>query len=71
MRGCNVILQAGVTASALNPSKPNYKTVGTVVIYNYFCMKLTCFQAFFGRDKGVMKNCPNCKMNNEVVGRFE
>lgn len=71
MKECNVILQAGVYASAIKLSKPKHSIFGTTIIYNYFCCKLGCFQAFFGREKGTMKACPNCGSNEEVVAKFD
>ena len=69
MKPCNIIMEVGMEAPPY--PTPEYKVVDTIVIYNYFCLKIGCFQAFFGRDKGVMKNCPNCEMNDEVVAKFE
>lgn len=53
------------------PSTPKHKEIEKIVFYNYFCLKMGCFQAFFGTEKGVIKDCPNCYQNDKVVGRFE
>jgi len=68
---CNVILQAGINAIPAKQPNPEYTVKETIVFYNYFCLKFGCFQAFFGTEKGVIKNCPNCGLNDEVIARFE
>jgi hypothetical protein len=74
MRGnemqCDVIMELGNGYEPPDWPAPDYNVLETVTIYNYFCLKMGCFQAFFGRDKGIMKNCPNCGMNDEVVAKF-
>ncbi len=52
---CNVILQAGINNVPAKQPPPEYTVTETIIFYNYFCLKFGCFQAFFGRDKGVMK----------------
>lgn len=71
MKECNAILEAGVNETPPKYPMPKYTVIDTIVIFNYFCLKIGCFQAFFGRDRGVMKNCPNCRLNDEVVAKFE
>ena len=71
MTECNAILQSGVNETPEKFPIPKYRILSTIVIYNYFCLKMGCFQAFFGREKGVMKNCPNCGLNDQVVAKFE
>ena len=67
----NVILELGGGVTAPSDLEPKHTNLETFIVYSYFCLKLGCSQSFFGRDKGVIKNCPNCGLNDEVVSRFE
>ena len=68
---CNVILQAGINTAPAKKPPPEYTVAETIIFYNYFCLKFGCFQAFWGTEKGVIKNCPNCRQNDEVMAKFE
>jgi len=71
MKECNVVLEVGGGVCPPVYAIPEHRITKRFVIYNYFCRKFSCFEAFFGRDKGVIKDCPICKKNDEVVGKFE
>ena len=71
MNECKIIMECGDGTQAPDYPTPEHAILESFVVYNYFCLKICCFQAFFGREKGVMKNCPNCGMNDQVVARFE
>ncbi len=71
MTECNAILEFGGLVTAPDYPKPEHKILETFTVYNYFCLRMECFQSFFGREKGVIKCCPNCNMNDRVMGTFE
>ena len=71
MDSCNVILELGAGIKPKAQPKPEHKILETFTVYNYFCLKMGCFQSFFGREKGIIKCCPNCGLNDRVVGTFE
>jgi hypothetical protein len=64
------VLEANTGTVELNYPVTEHKVLEVFSVYNYFCLKLNCFEAFFGRDKGVIKDCPICGMNDKVVARF-
>jgi hypothetical protein len=71
MKPCNVVLQFGAGIKSPEPEITEFKVLKTTTYYNYFCLKLNCFEAYFGTIKGMLKNCPICKKNDKVVAKFE
>jgi hypothetical protein len=71
MHEFNPSLEAGGGIEPLEQKHDDFKVLETITFYNYFCLKMGCFQAFFGTEKGVIKDCPNCYQNDRVVAKFE
>lgn len=69
MKPCNIILEVGLETPPC--PIPEHKIISTTVIYNHFCLKMGCFQSYFGRIKGKVANCPNCGSNDKAVAKFE
>ena len=68
MKECNVILQAGVNASAL-PTKLKYTLIESKTYYQYFCLKLACFRVWFSEKADKDMKCPYCGESKDVVFR--
>lgn len=46
---------------------PEHTITKTIVIYNYFCLKIDCFFAFFRRFADDEMECPKCKERKDVI----
>ncbi|MCK5639787.1 MAG: hypothetical protein KAJ19_03280 [Gammaproteobacteria bacterium] len=48
----------------------NVTVLESTTYYNQFCLKLSCFTAFFGEVKGQLEPCLICGKTDDVVCDF-
>jgi len=61
----NTIRQIG-NAEVYEYNKPEHTVTDTVIIYNYFCLKIDCFFTWFRRYYDHDMKCPKCGESKDV-----
>jgi len=58
-----------IQGDILQYDQPAHTVIDTVVIWNYFCLKIDCFFVFFRRYRDPRMCCPKCGETKDVIFR--